>query len=91
VKIVNAGFEILTWINHEQMLRDIEVAGRVCYKSEDRHTADGSLKFVKNLISRGHESVLEHQSISVKIICDRGVSHELVRHRIGSYSQESTR
>lgn len=69
----------------------IERAGRVCYKSEDHITPDSSRRFVKNIIKSGHESVLEHVSISVKVTCDRGVSHEIVRHRIASYSQESTR
>ena len=64
---------------------------RVCYKSEDR-IADGSAQvFLKRILKSGHESVIEHEKISVKIVCDRGVSHEIVRHRIASYSQESTR
>lgn len=70
------------------ILANIATAGRVCYQSEA--TTDNKT-FVRNLIKRGHESVLEHAIISVRIICDRGVSHELVRHRIASYSQESTR
>lgn len=70
------------------ILANIAAAGRVCYQS-DLKTDDAT--FVRNLIKRGHESVLEHEKLSVRIICDRGVSHELVRHRIASYSQESTR
>jgi thymidylate synthase (FAD) len=70
------------------ILANIATAGRVCYQSEP--TSDDAM-FVRKLIERGHESVLEHEKISVRIICDRGVSHELVRHRIASYSQESTR
>lgn len=70
------------------ILYRIAEAGRVCYQSEA--TTDNKI-FVLNLIKRGHESVLEHAIISVRIIYDRGVSHELVRHRIASYSQESTR
>ncbi len=70
------------------ILANIATAGRVCYQSEP--TSDDAT-FVRKLIERGHESVLEHEKISVRIICDRGVSHELVRHRIASYSQESTR
>lgn len=91
MKIINASFTVLTNINWPDVLRQIEIAGRTCYKSESMITPDTSIVFVKNLIKHGHESVLEHQSISVKIICDRGISHELVRHRIASYSQESTR
>lgn len=91
MKIIKAGFEILTPINGEEVLKAIEQAGRVCYKSEDK-IADGSAaKFVGNIIKRGHEAVLEHQSITVRFICDRGVSHELVRHRLASYCQTSTR
>jgi thymidylate synthase (FAD) len=73
------------------MLERIERAGRTCYKSEDKITPTSSLAFIKNIIARGHESVLEHEKITVRVICDRGVSHEIVRHRIASYSQESTR
>lgn len=68
----------------------IEAAGRTCYLSE---SGDGDTpeKFIQRLIARGHESVLEHASVTLRFICDRGVTHELVRHRIASYSQESTR
>jgi thymidylate synthase (FAD) len=65
--------------------------GRVCYKTEDKTTQGSSGKFIRKIMENGHESVIEHEKISVKIICDRGVSHEIVRHRIASYSQESTR
>lgn len=91
MKLIKASFEILTPIDGEQILKNIEIAGRTCYKSEDRITEDSSHKFVQMLLGRQHESVIEHQSISVKFICDRGVSHELVRHRLASFSQESTR
>lgn len=73
------------------VLKFIEKIGRTCYKSEDKITNESAEKFVRNLIKNGHESVLEHYSISLRLICDRGVSHEIVRHRIASYSQESTR
>ena len=69
----------------------IEQFGRVCYKSENKITDASSEPFIKMLINLGHESVLEHISCSFKIVTDRGISHELVRHRIASYSQESTR
>jgi len=69
----------------------IERAGRICYKSEDKITPESSSKFVKMLLERGHESVIEHAHASFLVVCDRGVSHEFVRHRIFSYSQESTR
>ena len=91
MKIIKPSHEILTPIDGEQILKHIELCGRVCYKSEDRITEDSARRFVANIIKRGHESVLEHFDISVRFICDRGVSHEIVRHRIASYSQESTR
>ncbi len=71
--------------------RRIEACGRVCYKSEDKITSESAETFCRNIIARGHEAVLEHCSFTVKFICDRGVSHELVRHRIASFCQESTR
>jgi len=74
-----------------EMLRKIETKGRVCYKSEERITDSSALSFIEALMKRGHLSVLEHSSISAKFIVDRGVSHEIVRHRLASYSQESTR
>lgn len=73
------------------ILQKIERCGRVCYKSEDKITEGSAEKFVKGIISRGHESVLEHFSFTVLFVVDRGVSHEIVRHRLASYSQESTR
>lgn len=91
MKIIEPSFEILDDINGKEMLRKIELAARTCYKSEDKITDDSAEKFVHNLIKRGHESALEHEKVTVRIICDRGVSHELVRHRLASYSQESTR
>jgi len=72
-------------------LQLIEECGRICYKSEDKITPDSAEPFVRMILKRGHESVLEHASATVKFVCDRGVSHEIVRHRIASYSQESTR
>jgi thymidylate synthase (FAD) len=69
----------------------IERAGRTCYKSEDRMTKDSAVKFVEMIKSYEHESVLEHASATFRMITDRGVTHEIVRHRIASYSQESTR
>ena len=89
MKIVEPSIEILDELNGEQILKKIETCGRICYKSEA--TEDSAPVFVKNIIKRGHEAVLEHFSFSVKFICDRGVSHEIVRHRLASYCQESTR
>ena len=92
MKIINASYRIETpTYSGEELLKGIEQAGRTCYKSEDRITEESAKSFVQKLIERGHESVLEHESITVRFICDRGVSHEIVRHRIASFSQESTR
>ena len=73
------------------LLQDIERIGRVCYKSEHRITSSSAAPFVRSIIERGHESVLEHISITVRFITDRAIANELVRHRIAAYSQESTR
>ena len=78
-------------IDGEAILHSIEKIGRVCYKSEDRITTESAGKFIQSILKRGHESVIEHISVSMRVVCDRGVTHEIVRHRIASYSQESTR
>ncbi|EOS35304.1 thymidylate synthase, flavin-dependent [Lachnospiraceae bacterium A4] len=95
MKIIEPSYEILTEISEGGIkeLQHIEKIGRVCYKSEDKITEDGesAKNFVKMLIGRGHEAMIEHSSLSVKFTVDRGVSHELVRHRIASFAQESTR
>lgn len=91
MKIIKPSWEFTREPDGEDMLRQIEEAGRTCYKSEDRITHDSARKFVVNAISIGHFSIIEHAVVSVRIICDRGVTHELVRHRLASYSQESTR
>lgn len=91
MKIIEAGYEILTPVRGGDALKAIEHAGRTCYKSEKNITEDSAKEFVKKLIKNKHEAMLEHSSLSVKFICDRGVSHELVRHRLASFAQESTR
>ena len=91
MKIIKPSARIVSSVDGDEILKRIEEYGRVCYKSEDRITEDSAKRFVENLVKRGHESVLEHISVTVKFVCDRGVSHEIVRHRLASYSQESTR
>lgn len=92
---MDASYEIITPISDGGIdeLQHIEKIARVCYKSEDKIEEDGSSakRFVQMLLNKGHEAMLEHSSLSVKFIVDRGVSHELVRHRIASFAQESTR
>lgn len=89
MKVIQPDVQILDELDYKQILNKISMRGRVCYKST--HVDENAEKFVAGLIARGHESVLEHVSFSVLFVCDRGVSHEIVRHRIASYSQESTR
>lgn len=91
MKIIKPTFVIEQELNEEKMLQAIERAGRTCYKSENLISSESAKKFVTNILKLGHESVIEHEKITVRIICDRGVTHEIVRHRIASYSQESTR
>lgn len=91
MKIVKAGFEIMDPLNGEEILKKIERVARVCYKSEGMICKGSAEKMVRGLVKRGHEAMLEHFSFSVKFTVDRGVSHELVRHRIASFAQESTR
>ena len=91
MKIIEAAAELAQEIDAEQIMKHIERAGRVCYKSESRISDNSADKFIANIIKSGHESVIEHVSLTFKIICDRGVTHEIVRHRLASYSQSSTR
>ena len=91
MQIIQARTEIIAPPLYKDLLRTIELAGRVCYKSEGKITEDSAEAFVEKILKRGHEAVIEHGSLTVKFICDRGVSHELVRHRLASYCQESTR
>ena len=116
MKLIKASYEIITPINGEEILKQIELAARTCYKSEDKieyeplsipniegdkyigdkevpdYYAKSARILIPKLITRGHEAMLEFGgNITVNFICDRGVSHELVRHRLASFAQESTR
>jgi thymidylate synthase (FAD) len=91
LKIISAAYQIMFIPDISDLLQRIELAGRTCYKSEDRITDQSARDFVKRIMSSGHLSVIEHIFLTIKFIIDRGVSHELVRHRLASYSQESTR
>ncbi|MHA1791709.1 MAG: FAD-dependent thymidylate synthase [Promethearchaeota archaeon] len=91
VRYIPQSFEIISGFDSEKVLKLIELAGRTCYKSEDKISEDSYYNFIKMILSRGHLSVIEHACITVKIITNRGVTHELVRHRMASFSQESTR
>lgn len=91
MKVIIPSFEILTPIDRKDVLKHLETVARTCYKSEDKITEQSAPKMVKGLIKNHHTAMIEHFSVSVKMIVDRGVSHEIVRHRIASYAQESTR
>ena len=91
MKIISPSFEILSSVAPEVILKNLEAYGRVCYKSENKATPASTDPFIRKLIKSGHESVIEHEKITVRIICSRSVTHEIIRHRIASYTQESTR
>ena len=91
MQAIRAYTQIYGDVNGQEILNKIERCGRVCYKSEGKIEEGSAEKFVAGIIKRGHEAVLEHASVTVKFVVDRGVSHEIVRHRIASYCQESTR
>ena len=87
--LVKPSYEIL--FISPKPLETIEAAGRTCYKSEKEITETSAKEFVRKRVKDGHHSVIEHAYMSVRFICDRGVTHEIVRHRLAAYSQESTR
>ena len=91
MRVIEPSFEIVAIDDSLAILKRIEAAGRVCYRSEDKITDDSAAPFVGRVLKSGHFSVIEHASCTVQIVCDRGVTHEIVRHRLASYSQESTR
>jgi len=91
MKIIQPSYEILTSLNREGILKHLEICGRTCYKSEDKITDDSASKFVSNLVKRGHLAMIEFFDIQVRFIHNRGFSHEVVRHRLCSFAQESTR
>jgi len=91
MEIIRPSARILTEIDPTTILDIIELAGRTCYKSEHNISDTSKYKFVNNIYNSGHHSVLEHVSVTARFVCSRGVSHEIVRHRLAAYSQESTR
>ena len=90
MRIASESISIVAFPDENAIYNDIENAARVCYQSYGPKSKD-TKEFIRYLMKVGHHSVLEHVSVTIAIICDRGVSHELVRHRLASYSQESTR
>lgn len=91
MKIIDQSYEIILLADFTSQTNLIEKCGRIAYQSEDKMTEDSATTFVSNIRSRNHGAVLEHSMMTVKFVTDRGVSHELVRHRLASFTQESTR
>lgn len=91
MEVINPQVIIETLLLKDKIYTNLERCGRTAYKSEDRITPGSAERFLHSIIESGHESVLEHENITTRFICDRGVTHELVRHRIAAYTQESTR
>lgn len=89
MKLITPEVELLSITPNTEEL--IELAGRTAYQSADKIGPGTAAKFIKMILARGHESVLEHASATIRFVVDRGVTHEMVRHRIASYTQESTR
>ena len=91
MRIIKASFIIEDSLDGNKIIKKIEKAGRTCYKSEENITQNSPKDYIKKILATGHESVIELEKVTVRVICDRGITHEIVRHRIASYSQESTR
>lgn len=93
MRFIEPSFEVISKdFTRENVLSRIEGAARTCYKSEDKICEGSAVRMLNNLIKRGHEAMIEHApNLSVRFICDRGVTQELVRHRLFSFAQESTR
>lgn len=91
MKIVKPSYKIITPIDSESILLHLERCTRIAYKSENKIAQGSAVKILRSILRKGHESVIEHFTVSVDFVCDRGISHELVRHRIASFTQESTR
>lgn len=91
MRIIDSSYEIQLPCSPEDIMKHIEECARVCYKSENLIKEGSADNFLQKIVNSGHDAVLEHGVFTVKFICDRGVSHEIVRHRVASYCQESTR
>lgn len=90
IELVNPSVKALRDVNSDTLLKNIEKAARTCYKSESLITDDSAKVLVRRLIDNGHHAMIEHGELSYRVICDRGISHALVRHRLFSFAQEST-
>lgn len=91
MRIVNAYVEILSELDGDRILRSIETYARTAHKTEGKGTNESTRQFVRRLIAQGHLSVVEHEIVTFRVVCDRAIAHQITRHRIASYTQESTR
>lgn len=91
VKIVSPEIEVITPLDGDYILKHLERCARNCYKSEDKITSDSAQKMIKKLLEMGHEAMIEHFSITVKLTTDVGAYKDLTRHRHASFAIESTR
>lgn len=91
IKVTEPSVQIISKPNGEEALKLIELAGRLCYHSQNKTTAESARAFVKARLAQGHESIIEHYAFTARFICDRGIANEIVRHRLASYNQSSTR
>ena len=96
MKIIRAGYQILKPDlddpkTAQMVYQDIEESGRTCYVSGAAMTEETGEKFVRTMVKNGHDAMLEHSFMKVKFTVDRGISHEIVRHRICSFAEQSTR
>lgn len=91
MKLIRQSWSFEEPVDGAQILKKIERAGRTCYKSEFKIMDDSARQFCLGMLKSGHHSVIEHHNITARIVTNRGVTHEIVRHRLASYSQESTR
>lgn len=91
MRVVNKSVTLINHPQYDTLLNLIEDAARICYKSEGKKAEGTAEPLIKKIIKRGHEAVLEHYSFTFRIVTDRAIANELVRHRLASFCQESTR
>lgn len=90
MKIIEPSIQVEN-VDYKQIMKNLERACRTCYRSEGKITEESYKTLLKNCINRGHESILEHEKVTIRMMCDIGVYKDLTRHRIASFSIESTR
>jgi thymidylate synthase (FAD) len=91
MKIIEQKVKMLNRVNGVEILKRLEFIGRNCYNSYDKITDDSYEDFIKKLISKGHDGILEHVSITFAWRISRAVMAEITRHRISSFSVQSQR